>query len=90
MLTASRGKLSSWLAALVVVAALILAAQFNGPETRFLAAAMTLVIVWLVSAPSEVMRTGFAKKSQKNRRLQRKQLQSRRKSQLRFKRSKTR
>ena len=50
LLTAGRGKLSSWLAALVVVAALILAAQFNGPETRFLAAAMTLVIIWLVSA----------------------------------------
>lgn len=65
LLTASRAKLSSWLAAFVVVAALILAAQFNGPETRFLAAAMTLVIVWLVSAFLRTYEDGLRKEKPK-------------------------
>lgn len=65
LLTASRAKLSSWLAAFVVVAALISAAQFNGPETRFLAAAMTLVIVWLVSAFLRTYEDGLRKEKPK-------------------------
>lgn len=49
----------AWVSAALIVAALVAAAQFSGPEARFLAVALTLVIAWLVSSVWRGYRDGL-------------------------------